>query len=137
MFDAALLSRAVASFLAARLGDRDWDALSVPCGVMLTGFWRNLNASICLETKDALCGYILNALLAALAYNFDPLMRTIDVQVVVEREINAMHPKGIETLFYKFAGTYFKKLTWYGWIGVFGGIISYVVSFLLLLYAAS
>ncbi|MDR1956104.1 MAG: DUF445 family protein [Treponema sp.] len=109
----------------------DWDHLQTTAVPYLKELCSKLNGLIAPETKDALCDYLISAIINACAYNFDALIHSIDVQVVVEREINNMHPRCIETMFYKFAGTYFTKITFYGWIGIFGGIASYIISFML------
>jgi hypothetical protein len=42
-----------------------------------------------------------------------------------------MAPAEIESVFYSFAGTYFKKIILYGWIGLFAGLLSYALGRLL------
>ncbi|MDR2842670.1 MAG: hypothetical protein LBV52_05660, partial [Spirochaetaceae bacterium] len=62
---------------------------------------------------------------------FKTLPDDIDVRKLVEQEVNAMSPQKIEKVFYKFAGVYFKKITFYGWIGLFGGIAGYFLAYIL------
>ncbi|GMO45518.1 MAG: hypothetical protein Ta2B_26570 [Termitinemataceae bacterium] len=88
-----------------------------------------LNVNLTKEMKDAICKeYLFKAILSSCEYNFNDIIHAIDIQNVVEREINNMHPKQVEKMFYKFAGTYFNKLIAYGWIGSAGGLISYAIS---------
>jgi uncharacterized membrane protein YheB (UPF0754 family) len=95
----------------------------------LTEILLHINSVLTLETKNAVCNdYLLSAIVNSAVYNFSNVIGVIDVQTVVEREINNMHPSGVEKLFYKFAGKYFAKITLYGWVGSIGGFLSYLIS---------
>jgi uncharacterized membrane protein YheB (UPF0754 family) len=90
---------------------------------------QNLNVSLTKEMKSAICKeYFFTAVLESCENNLGDFINAIDVETVVRREINNMHPRQIEKMFYKFAGPYFSKLIAYGWIGLFGGLISYAIS---------
>jgi hypothetical protein len=98
----------------------------------LRGLLKNISGSMSPQTKDfILCDQILPAMLDACENQFPGLVDSLSLYSVVEREINAMHPAEIEGVFYSFAGPYFKKIILYGWIGLFGGLLSYVVGCLL------
>ncbi|GHV77377.1 hypothetical protein AGMMS49942_21980 [Spirochaetia bacterium] len=131
-YDDIILRKDMAGFIAGLEKDYGWDTFRLAAVSAFKAFLSKLNGSITTETKNAICNeYLITAVIDSCVYNFTDIIRTIDVQTVVEREVNNMHPKGIETLFYQFAGTYFAKITLYGWIGVFGGFLSYIVSSML------
>ncbi|MDR0526805.1 MAG: DUF445 family protein [Spirochaetaceae bacterium] len=89
----------------------------------------DLDAALNTEIKTAVISeYLLNAIIDSAERHIPALVAAIDIGAVVEREINALHPLEIEKLFYSFAGPYFKKITFYGWIGSFGGALSYWLS---------
>ncbi|MDR2484746.1 MAG: DUF445 family protein [Treponema sp.] len=124
----AILRKDMERFIAAL----DWESLRPGCIPLLKTFLQRLNKTITIETKQAIyreC--LIPAVLDAAENHFGAVIHSIDIQKVVEREVNAMHPREIETLFNKFAGTYFTKITLYGWIGVFGGLLSYIIGCLL------
>jgi uncharacterized membrane protein YheB (UPF0754 family) len=127
-YNDAVLRQDLARFIGRLGGEEEWERVRNAAAQAVKELLSQLNAALSAETKNAVCNdYLLTAILNAAVYNFPALIKSIDVQEVVEREINAMHPAGIERLFYKFAGDYFGKITFYGWIGVFGGLLSYAV----------
>jgi uncharacterized membrane protein YheB (UPF0754 family) len=90
---------------------------------------RNANALIAPAAKNAIYeDYLLPALFNACGNQFPNLANSLSLYTVVEKEINMMSPKEIEELFYSFSGSYFKKIILYGWIGLFGGFLSYALS---------
>jgi uncharacterized membrane protein YheB (UPF0754 family) len=90
------------------------------------------NQALTPETKAAFCGdYLIPAALDAGEARLQEILTALDIQRVVEEKVNAMDPRQIESLFYGFAGDYFRKIILYGWIGVFGGLGSYLISALL------
>jgi uncharacterized membrane protein YheB (UPF0754 family) len=94
----------------------------------LDRLFRNANNLIAPGTKNALCGdYLLPALFDACGKQFPGLVNTLSLYTVVESEINMMSPEEIEEMFYSFSGSYFKKIILYGWIGLFGGLLSYLI----------
>ncbi len=50
------------------------------------------------------------------------LMGAIDFKKVITKEIQDMHPKELEDMFYSFAGPYFNKLILYGSLGFLFGL---------------
>jgi uncharacterized membrane protein YheB (UPF0754 family) len=118
--------------LAALLQAADWDALDAVLTPALRALLGQLNTALTPATKEAFCKtYLIPAALDAGERHFNALIAALDIQKVVEREVNAMHPRAVEALFYRFADKYFRKITLYGWIGVFGGMVSYALSCLL------
>jgi hypothetical protein len=93
-----------------------------------SGLFCNVNTLIDPAAKNAVCGdYLLPALFNACGNQFPNLANTLSLYAVVEQEINMMSPKEIKEMFYSFSGSYFKKIILYGWIGLFGGLLSYVL----------
>ncbi|MDR0568889.1 MAG: DUF445 family protein [Spirochaetaceae bacterium] len=122
-----------ARFIADSVKQRETQ-LQQMCAPLLQTLLRNLHTIIPAETKQAVCEkYLIPAALDAGEKRFKEIIDAIDVRQVVEREVNAMPPAQIEKLFYKFAGVYFTKITIYGWIGLFGGLLSYLIALLLAL----
>ncbi|MDR1147972.1 MAG: DUF445 family protein [Spirochaetaceae bacterium] len=92
------------------------------------GLFCNINTLIDPAAKNAVCGdYLLPALFNACGNQFPNLANTLSLYAVVEQEINMMSPKEIKEMFYSFSGSYFEKIILYGWIGLFGGLLSYVL----------
>lgn len=82
------------------------------------------------ETKKKIIfDYLFDAFTAAAGSNMEGVNAAIDVRGIVEKEINEMHPAKIEETFYKFAGSYFKKIIFYGWIGAAGGVAAFISRF--------
>ncbi|AEF84989.1 hypothetical protein TREPR_0747 [Treponema primitia ZAS-2] len=124
-YDGRILQRDIGGFISAQLLN-DWPALKPALEQGLREFFAGLNTAVSGETKDALCTeYLITAVLDAGEKLFGDIIGAIDIQKVVEREVNEMHPRSIERMFYRFAGKYFTKIIFYGWIGVFGGLLSY------------
>ncbi|MDR0410284.1 MAG: DUF445 family protein, partial [Spirochaetaceae bacterium] len=95
----------------------------------LSELFSKANTLTAPAVKDALFGdYFLPALLRAGENHFPGLANSLSLYDAVEREIKMMPPKEIEEMFYSFAGSYFKKIIFYGWIGLFGGLLSYALS---------
>jgi uncharacterized membrane protein YheB (UPF0754 family) len=115
--------------------ENEWALLQNVINPVLKDILARLNTALTKQTKDAILKeYLFEAVLESCEYNFSNIIHAIDVQTVVKREINNMHPKQVEKMFYKFAGRYFNKLIIYGWIGSFGGLISYGLNCLLKLF---
>ncbi len=75
------------------------------------------------STKEYLSFQILEAVFEALDDNLPQLLLSIDLHKVVVEEIEAMHPKEVEALFYSFAAIYFRELINYGFgFGVLFGL---------------
>lgn len=84
------------------------------------------------QTENAvLDSYMLPSVFNSGGKLFPNLVNALSLYSVAEREINAMSPAEIESVFYSFAGTYFKKIILYGWIGLFAGLLSYALGGLL------
>ncbi|MDR0561219.1 MAG: DUF445 domain-containing protein [Spirochaetaceae bacterium] len=128
LYDPAILQRDLDRFLT----PQDWEFLRREGVPLMRIVFRRLNKAVAPETKQAVCGeYLIPAMADSGARHFKDIIGSIDIQNVVEREVNAMHPREIEKLFNKFAGTYFTKIIIYGWIGLFGGLLSYIIGCLL------
>ena len=124
-----LLRRDMADYIRGLAVGQRWEPIGSAAAPAIQEFLRGIHGALTPETKNAFCNdYLLTAILDSAVYHFPRIIRSIDVQAVVEREVNNMHPSGIEKLFYKFAGNYFKKITFYGWIGLFGGLLSYAIA---------
>jgi uncharacterized membrane protein YheB (UPF0754 family) len=127
----AILQKDMENFIARKMR-QDWESLKLACIPLFKRFFQGLNKTLTAETKQAIWSeYLIPAVLDATETNFNTMIHSIDIQKVVEREVNAMHPREIEILFNKFAGRYFIKITLYGWIGVFGGLLSYIIGYIL------
>jgi uncharacterized membrane protein YheB (UPF0754 family) len=83
-----------------------------------------LNDIVDIKTKDELVAKIIDALIKSIENNLNIVIKSINLQNIIEREINNMSAKEIEDLFNSFAGEYFKKLKLYGLGGAIFGIPS-------------
>jgi uncharacterized membrane protein YheB (UPF0754 family) len=126
-YSAMLLERDIENYFAGLESIGGWERLREAVRPACRELLLHANGVLDIETKNHILDLLLDALIRSAEYNFPYMLKTIDVQSIIEREINNMHPKDIETLFNKFAGVYFRKIIFYGWIGVFGGILSYVI----------
>ena len=89
--------------------------------------FMNLNQNLDVKLKDDLRDKFIKATFDSLEINLNLLVESVDIQKVIQREINEMHPKEIEEMFYSFAGDYFKKLKLYGAFGAVFGVPSVFV----------
>ena len=66
------------------------------------------------ETREDLLNIALKGLMAGFKSNLLNILNTIHFKQIVMDQITKMHPAKIETMFNKFAGSYFPKLINYG-----------------------
>lgn len=74
------------------------------------------------ETKEDILDIILYSFVESLSKNFFKVIESLNISEVTENEINTMEAKKLESVFNQIAGTYFKKLIKYGFIGFSFGI---------------
>jgi uncharacterized membrane protein YheB (UPF0754 family) len=87
----------------------------------LKEFIISLNSLIEFESKKDILEDFTKAGFKGVEVNINELIKSIDIQKIIQNEINGMHPKEIEEMFNSFAKSYFNKLTLYGVGGaVFG-----------------
>ncbi|NJO04015.1 MAG: hypothetical protein HC880_22145, partial [Bacteroidia bacterium] len=86
-----------------------------------------LNQNLTAETKDFVIHNASQAIFGALEKNILLLINAINFKDIVIQEIEKMHPKQLERLFYGFARRYFKYLIGYGFI--FGIIFGLAIDF--------
>ncbi|MDR1655717.1 MAG: DUF445 family protein, partial [Treponema sp.] len=148
----AEVSVLVQTLLANITAEKDWynaPLLQRDCGVFIRGlteedfaaaeaivpaFMRifgKLNSALVPETRASIASRLMAAILDALEIRFGNIIRSVNIRDLTEREVNNMHPREVEILFRKFADPYFRKIILYGWIGSFGGILSYFITWLL------
>jgi uncharacterized membrane protein YheB (UPF0754 family) len=87
-----------------------------------------LNDILDVKTKDEVVAKIIDALINSIENNLNIIIKSINLQQIIEKEINNMSPKEIEELFYSFAGKYFNKLELYGIGGAVFGIPSMFIN---------
>jgi|GEM_PF-3668740 len=122
------------NILAENLGKILSDLLANPNLQMLLNFQLNAllqkllggaSGYVASDTKDFLVGKLGDALFDTLEDNIDTLLQRIDFKDIVVREIDKMHASELESLFYGFAGPYFRFIIGYGF--VFGIIFGFLV----------
>lgn len=86
------------------------------------------------ETKDFLIHTTARAIFMTLENNVLVLVNSLNFKAIVVREIENMHAKELEDLFYGFAHKYFKYLIGYGFI--FGIIFGLIIDFGLIAFFA-
>ncbi|MDR3242535.1 MAG: DUF445 domain-containing protein [Clostridiales Family XIII bacterium] len=134
-YNDTILRKDTAGFIVLLEQKRGWDILRPTMVSALEKFLLNINAKITDETKNAICNaYLIPAIVDSCVDNFDSIIKAIDVEKAIEREINGMEPKKIEGFFRGFADKYFKKIIFYGWIGGFFGLASYALGCLLAIF---
>ncbi|MDR2606972.1 MAG: DUF445 domain-containing protein [Treponema sp.] len=148
----AEVSVLVQTLLANITGEKDWynaPLLRRDCGVFIRGLtgedfaaaeaiipafmgiFGKLNSALVPETRASIASCLMTAILDALEIRFGNIIRSVNIRDLTEREVNNMHPREVEIMFRKFADPYFRKITLYGWIGSFGGMLSYFITWLL------
>jgi uncharacterized membrane protein YheB (UPF0754 family) len=83
---------------------------------------QHLNSSVADEFKEFFLDHLLDAGYDTLIDNVEDVVSSIDLKGVIEREINAMHPKELEDMLNSFAKIYFNRLIMYGGYGALFGI---------------
>ncbi|GHT50335.1 hypothetical protein FACS1894102_5770 [Spirochaetia bacterium] len=130
-YDDKILRKDLAYFIANLKGD-DWHHLQITVIDACKKILLNLNKSLATPTKDAICNdYLIQAAIDACIDKFTDILSAINIQKLVEDEVNNMEAANIEELFYSFAGNYFKEIVFWGWIGIFGGLLTYLISSIL------
>ncbi|TAE73176.1 MAG: DUF445 family protein [Bacteroidetes bacterium] len=79
------------------------------------------------ETKEFILNNFSNAFLNSTETHLLEVLQSLDFNGIVIREIEAMHPKELEGLFYGFAEKYFVYLIGYGFI--FGILFGWIIDF--------
>ena len=85
-------------------------------------FIQNINTILDLKLKDHMLDIVVNSAFESVDKKIIELMAAIDFKKVITKEIQAMHPKELEDMFYSFAGPYFNKLILYGSLGFIFGL---------------
>ena len=122
-FDKDILKRDLEEFLV-ELKYEKFQKVILP---FVEEFFKNLNLLLDDRLKEEITDELIEALFLTLKDNLDLVIKAIDIKEVIKREINQMHPKEIEEMFYSFAGSYFNKLKLYGGIGAVFGLPSLVL----------
>lgn len=89
-------------------------------------FLLNINKMLDLKLKNHLLDIIIDAAFESINTKIVELMNAVDFKKVITKEIQAMHPKELENMFYSFAGPYFNKLILYGSLGFLFGLLTLI-----------
>ncbi|TAG04084.1 MAG: DUF445 family protein [Cytophagia bacterium] len=89
--------------------------------------FNGLNAMLSEDTKNFLIDNLANSFLNATQTHLLDVLNALNFTGIVVKEIDAMHPKELEALFYGFAEKYFVYLIGYGFI--FGIIFGWIIDF--------
>ena len=122
--DIKVLQEDLEHFLQAVIQDKE--ALRNVLVPFLTKFLQNLNAMLDTRFKDHSLQIIIDAAFESIQNNIAELINAVDFKKVITKEIEAMHPKELEDMFYSFAGKYFNKLILYGSLGFFFGLFTLI-----------
>jgi len=85
-------------------------------------FLIHINNILDLKLKDHMLDIIIESAFLSIDKKIMELMGAIDFKKVITKEIQEMHPKELEDMFYSFAGPYFNKLILYGSLGFIFGL---------------
>ncbi len=85
-------------------------------------FIENINTILDLKLKDHMLEIVVDSAFDSIDKKILDLMGAIDFKKVITKEIQDMHPKELEDMFYSFAGPYFNKLILYGSLGFLFGL---------------
>ena len=83
-----------------------------------------VNANNILDTKlkEHLLSLVIDSAFESIDKKIMDLILAVDFKKVITKEIQEMHPKELEDMFYSFAGAYFNKLILYGSLGFLFGL---------------
>lgn len=87
----------------------------------------NLNHLLTPSFKREIGEYLVESSFRGVEKKLPQLVKAVDIQKIVYREITQMDPREIEKMFYSFADNYFRKLKLYGGFGAIFGIPSVVI----------
>lgn len=89
-------------------------------------FILNINEILDLKLKDHMLEIIIDSAFLSVDKKIMDLLHAVDFKKVITKEIQAMHPKELEEMFYSFAGAYFNKLVLYGSLGFIFGLLTLI-----------
>ena len=89
-------------------------------------FILNINKMLDLKLKNHMLDIVIDAAFESINAKIMELMGAVDFKKVITKEIQEMHPKELEDMFYSFAGPYFNKLILYGSLGFLFGLITLI-----------
>ena len=89
-------------------------------------FLLNINKMLDTKLKNNMLDIVIDAAFDSINTKIPELMSSIDFKKVITKEIQNMHPKELEDMFYSFAGPYFNKLILYGSLGVLFGLFTLI-----------
>ena len=89
-------------------------------------FILNINNMLDIKLKNHMLGIVIDAAFESINSKIMELMSAIDFKKVITKEIQDMHPKELEDMFYSFAGPYFNKLILYGSLGFLFGLLTLI-----------
>ncbi|MFK5938002.1 MAG: DUF445 family protein [Sulfurimonas sp.] len=89
-------------------------------------FILNINEMLDLKLKNHMLDIIIDSAFESINAKIVELMGAVDFKKVITKEIQEMHPKELEDMFYSFAGPYFNKLILYGSLGFLFGLVTLV-----------
>jgi hypothetical protein len=101
---------------------KDKEQLRVIIVEFFKEFIVNINDILDLKLKNHMLDIIVDSAFDSIDKKIMNLIEAIDFKKVITKEIQEMHPKELEDMFYSFAGPYFNKLILYGLIGFFFGL---------------
>jgi hypothetical protein len=101
---------------------KDKEQLRVIIVPFFKEFIANFNDILDLKLKNHMLDIIVESAFDSIDKKIIDLIGAIDFKKVITKEIQEMHPKELEDMFYSFAGPYFNKLILYGLIGFFFGL---------------
>ncbi len=105
---------------------KDKENLHAVLFAFFQSFLTNLNTILDTKFKDNALQIIIDAAFESMSTHIKELLDAVDFKKVITKEINAMHPKELEDMFYSFAGPYFNKLILYGSLGFFFGLFTLI-----------
>jgi len=89
-------------------------------------FIVNINNILNLKLKDHTLDIIIESAFESIHRKIADLIDAVDFKKVITKEIENMHPRELEEMFYSFAGPYFNKLILYGSMGFIFGLITLI-----------
>jgi len=101
---------------------KDKEQLRVVLVPFFKEFIENINTILDLKLKDHMLEIVIDSAFDSIDKKIMDLMGAIDFKRVITKEIQEMHPKELEEMFYSFAGPYFNKLILYGSLGFLFGL---------------
>ncbi|GHV84283.1 hypothetical protein AGMMS50212_16230 [Spirochaetia bacterium] len=132
IYDKKIFINDISQFLSNNITENDLRTLELGMFNVFKCVFPKLDSAVTAAAKhDTLKSFLIPSIFDSFKRHFVSFINVLNVEKTIQTEVNSLPPEKIEAMFYKICGLYFRKITLYGWIGLFGGLLSYALSLIL------